>query len=120
MVNNINYQIWFKVCRPMKRKYKLSTNCLLVLNGIYIYSSYVSKVFTRRKVFDFVRYYDNRRTGNYLTVLMCNGFINESGLQSNRYQLYSISEKGIHVINELNESYKIEFNKFCLLYGISL
>ena len=119
MLSHINFHIWFKVCKPIKRKYKLSTNCLLVLNGSYVLFMINSSDFTRRKLLDFVSYYDNVRLGKYITVLISHGYIIESGMKATR-QLYRLSEKGLIVIKELNESYELELYKFCSLYGISL
>ena len=43
MLKHYSYNIWFKVCRPLRHRYKLSVNCLLVLNGCYIYNNIVNK-----------------------------------------------------------------------------
>jgi predicted transcriptional regulator len=119
MLLNYSYHIWFKVCRSIKRKYKLSTNCLLVLNGSYIYSKSINSDFTRRKLLDFVSYYNHHKLGEYITVLMSHGFIMES-YKSKTIQYYTISPIGLEVIEELNKSYEIELLKFCNQYNISL
>jgi hypothetical protein len=119
MITNINYHIWFKACRSIKRKYKLSTNCLLVLNGVYVYSVYVVNSFTRRKVEDVMTYYDSYKIRSYMTVLITHGFIIESGLYKG-HQLYSVSPLGLTVIQELNSSYQEQFNKFIDQYNITL
>lgn len=119
MILNINYHVWFKVARFARRKYKLSTNCVIVLNGAYVYNSCIKKGFTRYSLLKFVCYYNNVRLGKYISVLLCNGFICESGMYRG-HQLYCISSKGIEVIEELNKSYEVEFNKFVEQYNISL
>jgi predicted transcriptional regulator len=119
MLLHINYHIWFKVCRQFKSKYKLSTNCLLVLNGSYVYSKVIKTDFTRVQLLRFVTYYNNSKIGTYITVLMSKGFIIESGLYKG-HQLYCLSEKGLQVIRELNDSYDIQIMKFCNEYNIEL
>lgn len=119
MISNINYHIWFRACKTVKGKYKLSTNCLLVLNGAYLYNRCIKTGFTRYALLKFVRYYDNVKIGSYMTVLMSNGYIDKPGMFKG-HQLYSISTKGIEVIEELNKSYEVEFDRFCKQYNISL
>jgi len=117
---NVNYQIWFKVCKPIKHRYGLSTNCLMVLNGVYVYSKYKNNSFTRRCITDFVSYYDNKRITKYIQILLDHKYIIEAGIKNKRFQLYSLSPPGLQVIKELNKSYEEEIYKFCSLYNISL
>lgn len=119
MLCNVNFQIWFKVCRPLKPKYKLSTNCLLVLNGVYVYGKLVNQTFTRRQMMLFVSYYDTGRILSYLTVLVSHNYIIETIKKGNR-QYYSLSPLGLQVIKELNESYNSELSKFISKYNIVL
>ncbi len=123
MLNHYIYHIWFKVCKPIKVKYKLSTNCLLVLNGAYLYNKCIGS-FTRLQLLKFVSYYDHHRLGGYITVLITHGYIIESGtLGKGKYKdsvVYSLSEEGIKVINELKDSYNKELSIFCSKYDISL
>ena len=114
-----NYHIWFKVCKPIKGKYKLSTNCLLVLSGAYLFQQIRNKPFTQYALLKFVTYYDNIRIGKYIKVLICNGYIIQSGIIKG-HNVYSISLAGLQVIKELNESYNKELVLFCSKYGIEL
>jgi hypothetical protein len=119
MILNINYQIWFKCCRSIRIKYKLSSNCVLVLNGVYVYSKVINQRFTRRKILDFVSYYNIKKIDCYLTVLISKGYVIQSG-QRKTLLLYSISPIGLTVINELNQSYQDQFNIFVSKYNIVL
>ena len=114
-----NYHIWFKVCKPIKGKYNLSTNCLLVLSGSYLFQQIHNKPFTIYSLLKFVTYYDNVRIGKFIKVLVCNGFITLAG-EIRKHQVYCISEKGIKVLKELNESYNKELVLFCSKYNIEL
>lgn len=91
----------------------------MVLNGAYVYCRTIAPSFSRYKLLKFCSYYDNVRIGKYITVLTCNGFIEENGMYKG-HQLFSISEKGIQVMKEFDISYKIELDKFVSVYGISL
>ena len=119
MLQNINFHIFFKVCKPIRTKYKLSVNCLLVLNGAYLLQLISGKSFTRYKLLKFVCYYDNVRIGKYITVLTKNNFIIESDLYKG-HQTFVLSSSGLSVIQELNQSYEIELRKFIDLYDIIL
>lgn len=113
--NSINihvaYHLWFKVCKGMKRKYTLSTNALLVLNGAYLYGTYVKEKFPRYHLLKYVSYYNDKKLGEYITVLMKLGYIIESGNRKT-IQLYSISDKGKEVIEEIKKNYELQLYKF--------
>ena len=114
-----NYHILFKACKPIRGKFGISVNCLLVLNGAYLYYTILNKPFTRYSLLKFVTYYDNVRLGKYITVLMKKDYIIESGIIKG-HNVYSISLAGLQVIKELNESYNKELVLFCSKYGIEL
>jgi hypothetical protein len=119
LLPNINYQIWFKVCRPLKHKYNLSTNCLLVLNGAYVLHQANKKDFTIKTLQLFTSYYNSIKIKSYITVLISHNFIIESGMYKG-HQLYCISSIGLQVIQELNDSYNKELVLFCSKYNIEL
>jgi hypothetical protein len=114
-----NYHIWFKVCKPIKGRYKLSTNCLLILSGAYLFQQINKKPFTRYSLLKFVTYYNNVRLGKYITVLMKLGFISLAG-EYRKHEVFEISQNGISVIRELNDSYNRELVLFCSKYNIEL
>lgn len=119
MLQNINFHIFFKVCKPIRTRHKISVNCLLVLNGAYLLQLSSGKSFTRYRLLKFVTYYDNVRIGKYITVLTEHKFIIESDLYKG-HQTFILSSLGLSVIKELNESYEIELRKFIDLYNIVL
>ena len=120
MLQNYNMQIWWKVCRPLRYKYHLSVNCLMVLNGAYVYYNVLNKIpFTKRKLLNFMSYFSGNKLNVYLTVLIAKEFITLSGQLHNR-DVYAISPLGLSVIKELNNSYEVELIKFCSLYSVVL
>jgi predicted transcriptional regulator len=80
---------------------------------------YKDRLFTLRALRDTASYYNADKISSYIKVLVDNSFIIPSGIVKNR-QMYSISEKGIEVIQELNESYSKELSLFCTQYNIIL
>ena len=114
-----NYLIWFKVCRPLKRKYNLSVNCLLILSSCYIYYSLNVKPFTFTNILRFASFFNGKSMHVYLNVLLQREFIVQSGERRNK-PVYIVSSIGNDVMNELNESYQIELSKFCNTYNIIL
>jgi len=119
MLTNINYQIWYKVCRPLRVKYKLSANCVMILNGCYLLYKLTGKAHTRRQLIQFVSYYNSKYIEKYITVLISRNMISLAGLRATR-QLYCISELGLQVINDLNKSYQDQLYLFCNKYNIEL
>jgi len=119
MLSNINFQIWFKVARPIKRKYRLSTNCTLVLNGAYVLQSVTNKPFTQRQLRTFTGYFNYHQLDSYITVLINKGYLIPSESNNTRCY-YKLSETGLQVIKELNESYDSVLYQFCNDYSIIL
>lgn len=121
MQTNINYHIWFRVCKPIKYKYKLVTNELLVLSGCYLLHHINNKPFTRRQLIDFVTYYNSDKINYYVSILLNRKYIElVNSSKTGKVLYYSITLAGINVINDLNDSYQIELSKFCQTYNISL
>lgn len=119
MLVNINYHIWFKVCRSLRHKYNISINTLLVLNGCYVRNITTNKGFTIRNIRTFVSYFSQDKIKYYIGVLIRLNYIIESGSYGSRI-LYSLSPNGFKIIEELNDSYQVELVKFCNLYNIVL
>jgi predicted transcriptional regulator len=59
------------------------------------------------------------KIGSYITVLISNGYIIESGNYKG-HQLYCISPIGLQVIEDLNKSYERQLYKFYQDNNISL
>jgi hypothetical protein len=119
MLKHINYHIWYKVCRPIKRKYHITTNCILILSSAYLLQVVIKKGFTLRALRSFVTYYNDKQIKYYVNTLLDLNYIVQSG-EYNNHLLYSLSEIGNKVILELNDSYEIELIKFCSRYNIEL
>ena len=91
----------------------------MILNGAFVLYKITGKPYTRRQLRDFVSYYNHKYIEKYISVLMIRNMITLAGMKGTR-QLYCISEQGLQVITELNESYKEQIYVFCSKYGIEL
>ena len=121
MQPNINYNIWFRVAKPIKHKYGIATNTTLVLNGAYVLNRIMNKPFTRLQLRKFLKYWDNKKIDYYIDLLIKKSFIElVYSSPNNKVLYYSITQAGISVINDLNDSYQIELSKFCQKYNIEL
>jgi len=119
MLVNYSYHIWYKVCKVVRIKYKLSTNALLVLHGAYLYYTILNKSFTRFNLQNFVTYYNHVKIKYFVELLISKGYLIESGNYKG-HLLYCISELGLQVINDLNKSYQEQLYIFCNKYSIEL
>jgi hypothetical protein len=120
-LQNINFIIWFKVARPIKRKYQLSTNCSLILLAAYTLNTLLNKPFTRLQLRKFASYYNNKKIDSYISVLIEKKYIELiNSSKTGKVLYYSITLAGVQVINDLNNSYQIELSKFCQTYNIDL
>lgn len=119
MLQNINFQIWFKVCRPLRRKFNISTNVCLILNGAYVLSLVNNKPFTRYQLRKFTSYYNNLKLDSLINICISKGFL-ISAESNNTRDYYILSSSGLSVIKELNNSYEIELRKFIDCYSIVL
>jgi hypothetical protein len=119
MLTNINYAIWFKVCRTIKLKYRLTTNAVMILNCAYIAQLVNNKGFTLRNLQRYASYYNSEKIKYYVQLLVREKYIVESGMYNSRV-LYSLSEAGLSVMKEWQESYDYQLVLFCSKYGIEL
>jgi hypothetical protein len=119
MLHYYNHVIWFKVCRPLRNKYRLSVNTLLCLVSAYCYIHAVNKPFTTTNLLRFAQFFNDKRMKYYVNILMTKGYIIESA-SKNCYTYYIVSPSGNCLMKELEESYNKELVLFCSKYSIEL
>jgi hypothetical protein len=113
------FHIFYKIVRKACKQYRLSVNCILVLNGAYIYNKVYGKAFTRTQLLKYVTYFNNVKIGKFMTVLMTHGFIDVVG-KYKQYDVYMISPRGIECIEGLEKSYEEQLYLFLNSNGIEL
>lgn len=116
----IVFKLLFYILKPIRLKYKLSINAILVLNGCYLYSKLNNKdQFYTTEVKKFLGYYNDRVIKYYMSVLTLGGFTNPVNPDNFRV-LYKLTDKGIEVINSIDQYYNKELYDFCNKYNIDL
>jgi len=116
---HIIYASIFRLMKPIRRKYKLSVNCLLVLNGCYLFHKYNGSLFSLHGLYFWVKYYNRIRLQYYLNYLIGKGYLIQSDIIKN-IKYYRLTESGINVMNEFNSSYQEELSKFITDHHISI
>jgi predicted transcriptional regulator len=113
------FRLLFQVLRPVRNKYNLSVNCLLVLNSCYLYVKLVKDQFYMTSIYKFNGYYSIPKMQNYFRVLTLAGCIVPINPDCSRV-LYKLTDKGIEVIQSIDQYYNSELYDFCNRYNIDL
>ena len=113
------FRLLYAVLRPVKLKYNLTVNGLLILNSCYLYTKLERKEFTANGIRLFNRYYNDNRIKFYFTGLLDRGLIYIVNPDKKPVK-YSISDLGVKAIEEIEQYYNIELSEFCTKYNIDL
>jgi ABC-type antimicrobial peptide transport system permease subunit len=90
------------------------------LNGCYLYSKLNNKdKFYTTDIKKFLGYYNDRVIKYYISVIALGGFINPVNPDDYRV-LYKLTDKGIEVIQSIDQYYNSELYDFCNRYNIDL
>ena len=109
----------FRGLKPIRRKYKLTINEIIFLNGMYLYCKHVNTCMSQDACLRFIGYYNLNKIKYYIGSLRGKGMI-EIAEVINGYNRYKPSILGISVINEINDSYGKCLDEFFNKYSISL
>jgi hypothetical protein len=113
------FRLLFAVLRPVKHKYKLSVNELMILNSCYLYSKLAKPEFYLTDIKKFNAYYNEIRCKYYFGTLFSKGLLSCVNPNDRRVR-YIITLAGINVINELEEHYNSELYAFSNKYHLDL
>lgn len=109
----------FRILRPLRKKYRLTINDLILLNGVYIYHKVRSSAYTYTTMRSFIGYFSTNKFLFHHTRLIDYGFILASDKIRDK-QYYRITEEGIRCINEMEKSYSECLYSFIDSNSISL
>lgn len=109
----------FRILRPLRLKYKLSINELIVLNGMYCYTRHESTNFSENNIYLYIGYYSRPKIRYYITSLTDKGYIVVSDIMKgvNRFNL---TLAGLDIVNQFSEKYLIAINKFYADHNITI
>lgn len=107
----------FRVLRPIRVKYKLSINDILVLLAGVIYHKHVSSIYSLTGLRDFLGYFNTKKFTYYHNRLIDSGYIIQSDIV-NGTPRYKLTEKSINVISLIDQSYESYLLKFISDYNL--
>jgi len=111
------FQLLFNILRPVRLKYRLSINNLIVLNSVYLYSRLEREEFHITQVKEFLRYYNSKYIARYFSVLEYRQCIARAGMKSG-HQLWTITPKGVQAIQDIEKQYQENMYLFFDKYGL--
>ena len=121
--NNLYYllvfRLLFQILKPIRIKYKLSINAILILNSCYLYSKLVKVEFYKTDILKFTRYLNSIRIKYYIETLALGGFISPINPDQPNVK-YILTSKGIDCINEIDQYYSKELYLFADRYHLEL
>jgi len=109
----------FRGLKPVRRKYKLTINEIIFLNGIYFYCKHVSTCISQDACLKFISYYNLPKIKYYIGSLQTKGMIHVAEI-INGYNRYKLTPQGITVMDDVNEGFERCLYEWFNKYSISL
>ncbi len=102
----------FRILRPIRYKYNLTINEIIILNGMVIYNKMVSSSFTANIIKKYIGYFNSNKINYYIKSLEKKGYIVLSDIMASGYNRYKLTELAIDSIDSITECYQIALEKF--------
>ena len=109
----------FRILRPIRKKYNLTINEIVILNGMMLYHKYVGSSFSYSAILRFVGYFNDKKMRHYFGSLQEKNCIVLSDIL-NGAKRYRLTMKGYEAVCGMQESYDLELYKFLNDNNISL
>jgi hypothetical protein len=109
----------FRILRPIRKKFSLTINEIVILNGIMLYNKYVGSSFSYSAILRFVGYFNDKKMRYYFGSLQAKNCIMLSDLL-NGAKRYRLTPKGIEAINHMEACYDKSLYEFLNNYSISI
>jgi len=101
----------FRILRPIRKKFNLTINEIVILNGMMLYHKYVGSSFSYSCILRYVGYFNDKKMKYYFGSLQEKGCIMLFDV-INGAKRYRLTEKGIEEVNHMQESYEKALYKF--------
>ena len=111
----INLYLRNRTYRPIKLKYNINYNTITFLCSAYLHYIYINKVFSYTGIYLLCGYFNARNSRTFLNKLIDCKMITLAGNRK-----YTLTDIGLNVIKELEDSYNTVMYKFCSLHNIDL
>jgi predicted transcriptional regulator len=109
----------FRGLKPTRRKYKLTINEIIFLNGVYLFCKHESTCISQDACLRFIGYCNLNKVKYYIGSLKGKGMI-EMAEVIEGYNRYKITPQGISVMNDINGSFEICLYDWFNNYSICL
>ncbi len=109
----------FRILRPIRKKFNLTINEIVILNGMMLYNKYIGSSFSYSAILKFVGYFNDKKMRYYFGSLQEKNCIMLSDIL-NGAKRYRLTEKGIEAIGHMEESYDKCLYVFLNSYSISV
>jgi hypothetical protein len=109
----------FRILRPIRKKFNLTINEIVILNGMMLYNKYIGSSFSYSAILRFVGYFNDKKMRYYFGSLQEKGCIRLSDIL-NGAKRYRLTEKGIEALSHMEASYDKSLYEFLNSYSISL
>jgi len=113
------FRLLFQILRPVRLKYHISINAVLILNSCYLYDKLVRHEFYKTDIYKFTRYFNMNRITHYISVLTLGGFISPVNPDQPNVK-YILTSLGAECINEIDQYYNSELYAFSNKYHLDL
>jgi hypothetical protein len=118
---NIHYTLHnlFRGLKTIRRKYKLTINEIIFLNGMYLYCKHVNTCMSQDACLRFIGYYNLNKIKYYIGSLQTKGMIQVAEI-INSYNRYKLTLLGLSVMDDISgSSYRCLYD-WLNKYSISL
>ena len=109
----------FRILRPIRKKFNLTINEIIILNGMMLYNKYIGSSFSYSAILRFVGYFNDKKMRYYFGSLQEKGCIVMSDIL-NGAKRYRLTVKGYDAVSYMQETYDMSLNEFLNDYNISL
>ena len=109
----------FRGLKPVRRKYKLTINETIFLNGMYLYCKHISTCMSQNACLKFIAYYNLPKIKYYIGSLHNKGMIHVAEI-IHKNKRYKLTPLGLSVMNEINGGFERCLYEWLGKYSISL
>jgi len=109
----------FRILRPIRKKFNLTINEIVILNGMMLYNKYIGSSFSYSGILRYVDYFNDKKMRYYFGSLQDKGYIVLSDILK-RAKRYRLTQKGIEAVSYMEECYDKSLYDFLNSYSISV
>lgn len=109
----------FRILRPIRKKFNLTINEIIILNGMMLYHKYIGSSFSYSAIIKWVGYFNDKKMRYYFASLQEKNCIVVSDIL-NGSKRYKLTERGIEAIGQMELNYDQALYRFLNENNITL